>query len=523
MMIGLTLLPVRLQAHEGEDHGDKQEKGVAQVSGLGTGAQGERFEVVITPDPTGGSLLFLADLFTSAPVDGAAIEVEAGAWQGKAEPTRREGLYRLAWVPPVVGTAEMTIIVTKGESSDLLLVQFVPPVVQKQPVSVPQTAWNRPELPLWAGLAILNGIGLLLIWRRAGRNLHDGGRTPSPPDREPHKERSTVKSVITGILLLAASLMPAFAWSHGGEDHGGEAGNASPAGVALVTGRTVALPKAVQFLLQLRTTEAEAREVSETLRLVGRVIPDPAGYARVQPSALSRVGFDPDLPPPVAGQWVKRGASLAVLNPILSINERNDQQLSLMRGQRSSETTASREMLLAPIDGQITDVHIVPGEVVTESTQMVEIVDPKRVRVEAILYDLAQANRIVSGSARTRIYPERAFPLKLVGVSPKLNAEHQGLHVQFAVEESFGALKIGMPIDVYAATGTVRYPVAIPGSALTERGGIPTVWVKNAPEQFEGRMVRPGRHTAEWVEILEGLAPGDKVVVQGQNQLAAMR
>ncbi|MBF0613986.1 MAG: efflux RND transporter periplasmic adaptor subunit [Magnetococcales bacterium] len=500
VMIGLMLFSVRLQAHEGEDHGVKEEKGVALVSGLGTASQGERFEVVITPDPAGGSLLFLADLFTSAPVDGVAIEVEAGSWQGKAESTRREGTYHLAWAPPAEGQAEMILMVTKGEISDLLLVQFSPPVVQEPSVPDSPTAWNRPELLYWVSLAIVNGIVLLLIWRRVGK-----------------------QSMVTAILLLVASLMPAFAWSHGGEDHGSESGHAALAGVALTTGRTVALPKAVQFLLQMRTVVAESREVAETLRLVGRVIPDPAGYARVQPSALSRVGFDPDLSPPVAGQWVKRGAVLAVLNPILSVNERNDQQLSLMRGQRSSETTASREMLLAPIDGQITDVHIVPGEVVTENTQMVEIVDPKRVRVEAILYDLAQANRIVFGSARTRIYPERVFPLKLVGVSPKINAEHQGLHVQFAVEESFGALKIGMPVDVYAATGTVHYPVAIPGAALTERGGIPTVWVKSAPERFEARMVRPGRHTAEWVEILEGLAPGDKVVVQGQNQLAAMR
>jgi hypothetical protein len=268
---------------------------------------------------------------------------------------------------------------------------------------------------------------------------------------------------------------------------------------------------------------AESREVADTLRLVGRVIPDPAGYARIQPSALSRIGYDPDLPAPVAGQWVKQGDSLAVLNPILSIGERTDQRLSLLRAQRPSEAMAGREMVLAPIDGQISDVHIVPGEVVTETAVLAEIINPKRIRVEAILYDLAQTKRIVAGVAKTRLYPDRLFRLKLVGVSPKLNTEHQGLHVQFAVEESFSELAIGMPVDVYAETGQVLYQVTIPRAAVTTRGGIPMVWVKTAPETFAGRMIRTGRHTAEWVEILEGIAPGDKVVIQGQNQLSAMR
>ncbi|MEO5334085.1 MAG: HlyD family efflux transporter periplasmic adaptor subunit [Magnetococcus sp. YQC-5] len=430
LMVGwLMVAPLQPLAHEGEDHDDKQQIDNTLIAAeLGSAGQGEHFEVVITPDASGGTLLFLADIVSNTPVKGAVIEVESSGvpppWKGAAESTRQEGIYRLAWTPPADASVDLTLVVTVGEKSDLLLIRLDAPGSQKKP---------------------------------------DG------------------------------------------------------------KGRMIPLSKAVQFLLQINTSTAASRNVADTLRLVGRVIPDPSGHARIQPSMPSRIAYDPDLPPPVSGQWVKQGESLAVLTPLLTFGERNDQQLSLMRGQRPTEWAASREMILAPIDGQITDVHIVPGEVITESTILAEIVNPRRLRVEAILYDLAQANRIVAGIAKTRIYPDRLFDLKLVGVSPKVNMEHQGLHVQFAVEEGSGELKIGMPVDVYATIGSVNYPVAIPRSAVTERGGIPMVWVKTSPEWFGARMIRMGRQTVEWVEILEGITPGDQVVTQGQNQLTAIR
>ncbi|MBF0625744.1 MAG: efflux RND transporter periplasmic adaptor subunit [Magnetococcales bacterium] len=293
----------------------------------------------------------------------------------------------------------------------------------------------------------------------------------------------------------------------------------TPGGPAV---RTVALPKASQFLLDLRTTAAAGRGVTDSLRLVGRVIPDPAFHARVHPQGSARVVHDPDFPPPRSGQRVKHGETLAVLDPILSPLDRAGQRLTLARGERG-DTLVTREMVQAPIDGQLTDVHIVPGEVVTENSVLVEIIDPAHLWVEAVLYDLPLAERITGGTATTRQIPGRAFPLVLAGVSPKVNPENQGLHLQFAMTDTGGQIKIGMPVDVYAQTGMVAYGVAIPRPALLDRSGQYWVWVKTAPERFEGRTVRPGRRTAEWVEILEGLQPGDRVVVQGHNQLDAVR
>ncbi|MBF0627299.1 MAG: HlyD family efflux transporter periplasmic adaptor subunit [Magnetococcales bacterium] len=287
----------------------------------------------------------------------------------------------------------------------------------------------------------------------------------------------------------------------------------------------VALPKASQFLLELRTTLAAPAEVAETVRLVGRVIPDPAVHARIHPPFTARIGHDPDFPPPRSGQWVKRGQTLAVLDPVLTASEKAGQRLALFKGDRP-ESTVGREMVLAPINGRLSDVHITPGEVVTEATLLAEIIDPNRLWIEAILYDLMLAERIVGGVASSRQIPNRQFPLQLTGISSRVNPENLGLHVQFALDFSGhgpSGIKSGMPMDVFAHTGLTRLELAIPRAALTDRSGLPTVWVQSGPEQFAARSVRIGRRLADRVEILEGLRPEERVVVRGTQMLQAIR
>ncbi|KAF0138118.1 MAG: membrane-fusion protein [Rhodospirillaceae bacterium] len=64
-----------------------------------------------------------------------------------------------------------------------------------------------------------------------------------------------------------------------------------------------------------------------------------------------------------------------------------------------SGTVLGCELLTVPVEGQTGDVHIVPGEVVGPQDTLIELVDPARVRVEVVLYDLTLADRIRAGSS----------------------------------------------------------------------------------------------------------------------------
>ncbi|MBF0127545.1 MAG: efflux RND transporter periplasmic adaptor subunit [Magnetococcales bacterium] len=466
----------------------------------GHGAAGDLFEAVVTPLPDRKGLsIHLSDLENNAPVKNAAIEVEMAGpspWRGTASPTRATGIYELP-LPRPDGAFDLTLTVTSGEKNDLILIAVPAPAVMATAVEKPSTKLPvQTERILFVAGIVLSGVLGYLLGHARGR-------------------RSLLPVLLIGIML---ALGVEQASAHGDEDHG----NAQPTVNNHSAGGETTVPKATQFLLGIRTLSVGPQVAASTVRLVGRVIPDPSAYARVQPSMTARISHDPNFPVPVSGQKVKRGEPLAALDPNLSANEKLGRQAALLRAQ-NTDSTLGRELLLAPIDGVVTDVHIVPGEVVTEQTVLAEIIQPERLWVEAVLFDLPLAERITGAMAETRLLPGKRFRLHLMGTSPKLNAEDHGLHLLFAVEKTQGVLRLGIPLDVYAELETLSMPLAIPREALLEKGGEPTVWIKTAPEQFTTRAVMIGRQAGTWTEILSGLQAGDKVVVQGQRQLAAIR
>ncbi|MBF0305123.1 MAG: efflux RND transporter periplasmic adaptor subunit [Alphaproteobacteria bacterium] len=498
----------------------------------GFAAEGEMFELVVRAEAD-RTLLFLAERDSNAPVEGATLDIEIAGptvWSGRAAPAGA-GIYAVDWRAGA-SPANLTAVVQSMGRDDLILIEGLR--VEAPPAAPVQAA--APSLADWRVL-VGGGAGLLLVAFGVGMRLCRNRAAP---------------------LALALILAPSLAFAHAGHDHGG-----ATVGEALPPARAVAMTKESQFLLGIRTFRVEAREAADSVRLAGRVVPDPAGYARLQPSQSGRVLADPDIPIPHPGQRVKRGQAVAVLAPTLNAVDlaeqraalyetetqiaRTERQLSrwerigdavarkevddargeLERLRKKREqlagTALGREVLTAPIDGVVTDSHLVPGEMLAPERTAVEIVDPERLRIEAVLHDLGLADRVVGGSAVSRQLPGRVFPLALVGLGGRIDPADQGLHLLFSVREGAGALKLGLPVDVWAETGAATLRVGVPLEAVLDAGGAPAVFVKTGPEAFERRPVRLGRMVGDWAEVAAGLEPGERVVVQGMAQLAAVR
>lgn len=536
LVSALLTLPTAVLAHSGHDHGAAEPPPPPPAAaGPGAGGTGDFFEAVLKLSGESGSLLYLADVDSNAPIAGAAIEIDAGGWQGRGETTGSPGVYFLAWPFPAA-PVDVTLTVSADGRDDLILLSGV-----VQPTATPVMA-AKPSLSDWrrwlgGGLAGLAGLaGLVLVTRR--------------------------RTGAAALALLVTIAAAGTAFAHSGHDHGGGGGSSDQPQTA-APGRPIAMPKESQFLLGVRTVKAEAREVADTVRLVGRVVPDPSGYARLQPVQAGRIVVDPLYPMPTPGQAVRRGDVLAVLEPNLTALERAEQRAQLaqldasiaqtdrqlkrwlamgdaarrkdiddarldlerLNKQRLQvETTAlGRELLRAPLDGLVTDVHVVPGEVVDSNSTAVEIVDPEKLRVEAVLHDLTLDGRITAGAATTRMLRGHAFSLRLIGSGGRIDPKDQGLHLIFAVADGARWLKLGMPVDIHAETGAASLRVAVPREAVTDAAGRPVVFVKTGPESFEMRAVSVGRTLGEFVEVTGGVKTGERVVVQGGLQLLAVR
>lgn len=531
----IAVTPTVALAHGGEDHGAPPAAAtvprVMQQSGLA--ADGTVFQAVLVP---GGkhSRIYLADMDTNEPIIGASIEVEAGAWRGTATASNEPGVYDLDWAPNAAD--DLTLIISAAGKDDLILIQ----AGERKGSSDAGAAAKADNSGVrWtaaggAGAALLVG-GIALVRRRRG--------------------------IAAGAALLAGLFAAGSALAHGGHDHGAPSAEAQP---KVVPGAVLTMPKATQFMLGLRTVRIEAKEAADTVRVVGRVAPDPDGYARVQSSQPARIISDPAFPFPMSGRQIRRGQVLMVLEPTLTSLERSDKRASLyrveseiaiqerelarqealsgivpaklveqtrirleqLRRERNqlAGTALGRELIVAPVDGTITDVHVVPGEVVGTDKVLVEIVNPERLRVDAVIHDLAAAEQITGATASTKLIPDRIFELALLGVSPRVDLLDQGVHAQFAVSGRYARhLKLGMPVDVFLATSTTRLSMAVPREAVAEAGGRQVVFVRTAPETFEARPVKVGRTIGPLAEIMEGVQAGDRVVTQGIGQIKAVR
>lgn len=528
----ISASPVAALAHGGEDHGAPPAP--AQVSTpvkqTGFAADGTVFQAVVVPDGK-HSRVYLADLDTNEPIIGATIEAEAGAWRGAGRPSAEAGVYDLDWAPDETG--HLTLLIAAAGKDDLILIQ-----ANERQASAPLAAKADNGGVRWttaggAGAALIVG-GIALARRRRG--------------------------VAAGAAAIALLLAAGSAFAHGGEDHGAPAEEQPKA----TPGTALTMPKATQFMLGVRTVRIEAKEAADTVRVVGRVAPDPDGYARVQSSQPARIISDPAFPFPIPGRQVRRGQVLMVLEPTLTSLERSDKRASLYRveseiaiqereltrqetlagivpaklveqtrirlGQLRKErtqlagTALGRETIVAPVDGTITDVHVVPGEVVGTDKVLIEIVDPQRLRVDAVIHDLAAAEQVTAATAVTKLIPDEIFELTLLGVSPRVDQQDQGVHAQFAVSGKYARrLKLGMPVDVFLATSTIRLSMAVPREAVAEMGGRQVVFVRTAPETFESRPVKVGRMIGPLAEIVEGVRAGDRVVTQGVEQIKAVR
>jgi hypothetical protein len=336
-----------------------------------------------------------------------------------------------------------------------------------------------------------------------------------------------------------------------GHDHGDAPAAPSANGPQRLPDGSVFLPKPAQRQLGVRTVPAEAASLPRSVELDARVLMDPNAGGRVQALNAGRVEPGPR-GLPTLGQAVRQGEVLAYVRPSAAPIERANQAAQLaelqaaqaLAGKRLarlqelvdtvprkeieaaesdvaslaariaavSSGLAPREVLVAPVSGVVASAHVVAGQVVDARELLFEIVDPSRLRIEALAFDTALAANI--GTA-TLALGEVRVPLQFIGAARSLR--EQALPLSFRAQgAALQQLAVGQPVRVYVQTRSQVQGMAVPVAALMKNPANQTVvWVKTAPERFEPRTVTTEPLDGVRVAVTSGLQPGDRVATQG--------
>ena len=195
------------------------------------------------------------------------------------------------------------------------------------------------------------------------------------------------------------------------------------------------------------------------------------------------------------------------------INRQLIQQQMAMEAQKLGNSNRRREALviLAPTDGQISNLNAVIGGQVSTGEQVGEIGVLTDYKVTARLNEY-YIDRIQTGLPATAMLKGRKLSFQVSRITPQVQ-EHS-----FAVElrgESAN-LRLGQSLHLQIELGTPEQRLIIPrGNFYAQTSG---QWIMKVDETGHSARrvpIKLGRQNAERYEVIEGLHAGDYVLVSG--------
>jgi membrane fusion protein (multidrug efflux system) len=300
---------------------------------------------------------------------------------------------------------------------------------------------------------------------------------------------------------------------------------------------------------QVVAVEAKRQPVSETLSLVGTIAPNEMVEIKSEmDGTIAEIPFK-------EGDRVEAGRLLIRLDDsklaaIVAEAEANF-QLSRSNNERAKLLSASglatpqdldnaaaqfqamqaalelkkRELkdarILAPFAGVIGARSISPGQVISRNTTLIQLVDLDPVKVEVNVPEryLSQLSLGQSLEFGVAAFPNDRFKGDVYFVSPQLDAATRTALVKARIPNPELKLKGGMFANLVLTLMLRESAIVVPEPALVASGDSVTVFVVDDKGTAQVRPVKIGLRLAGRAEVLSGLQPGEKVVVEGVQKL----
>ncbi|MEW6413625.1 MAG: efflux RND transporter periplasmic adaptor subunit [Pseudomonadota bacterium] len=187
---------------------------------------------------------------------------------------------------------------------------------------------------------------------------------------------------------------------------------------------------------------------------------------------------------------------------------------------RGVEQVRNSLKLLSPVDGVVTAREAEPGATVAAGQAVVRLVDPSQLWVRARV-DQARAEGVQVGQRADialRSAPGRALPGKVARIELQSDALTEERIVNVTFDAAPAQLYLGELAEVTVRLPAARAALSVPRAALTRHGGKPGVWrIDQGRARFQP--VEPGVQSPQRVQIISGLAAGDRVIAYSAKQL----
>jgi RND family efflux transporter MFP subunit len=179
------------------------------------------------------------------------------------------------------------------------------------------------------------------------------------------------------------------------------------------------------------------------------------------------------------------------------------------------EAQMKNSEIRAPMDGLLTAVQTIDGELVAEGNQLFTVSSRKNyVRGEVNEEDVGEVKPGMKATVQLYAYQTQSFSAHVSSVQPAADPETQRYTIVLEMEKPPDNLMAGMTGEMNIITGTHESAVLVPTRALLVDQAL---IVKHGI--LQRRTVKVGFRTLDFTEALSGVAAGDHVVVEDQDRL----
>jgi len=204
-------------------------------------------------------------------------------------------------------------------------------------------------------------------------------------------------------------------------------------------------------------------------------------------------------------------------------------QLRLARSNRDAagaqlamaERGARDSSVRAPFAGLVARRYVSEGEFVQPGQKLFDLVALDPIEVEFTLPE-RDSSRVVLGqpvAVRVAPFPTEVFQAVVTVIAPTIDPTTRTLRVKARMANAEGRLRPGLFARADLGVAVRENVVMIPEEAVLQRADGSVAYRIGPGGRAERRVIKTGVMRDGRVEVSEGLAPGDRVVVRGQDQL----
>ncbi len=171
----------------------------------------------------------------------------------------------------------------------------------------------------------------------------------------------------------------------------------------------------------------------------------------------------------------------------------------------------------SPIDGVVIARNISVGQVVDTGFVAFDISNLSTIWVTAAVnqQDLALVRMGAAAEVTSSGFPDQVFHGHVAMIGDTLDPQTRTVPVRVVVPNPGTKLRPGMFATAKIAEPETRDAVFVPEDALQNINGMPVVFVTSDGSTFQARTVNVGTRSMGKAEIVDGLRPGDRIVVNG--------